>query len=137
MEHGLAPWVNFAILPVFAFANAGIGLAGMSPATLLAPLPLAIAMGLFLGKQAGVMLAAFLAIRCGLARMPPGVSWAQLYGAALLTGIGFTMSLFIGSLAFSSPAMLDQMRLGVVAGSLLSGVGAVVWLRWTGAAGKR
>jgi len=131
-EHGLAPWVNYAILPLFAFANAGVALAGMSPATLVEPLPLAILLGLFLGKQGGVMLAAALAIRAGIARLPAGASWSQLYGAALLTGIGFTMSLFIGSLSFATDRMLDQMRLGVLAGSLLSALAGVAWLRWVG-----
>ncbi|WP_374440905.1 Na+/H+ antiporter NhaA [Stella sp.] len=129
-EHGLAPWVNFAILPLFAFANAGVVLAGMSPATLAEPLPAAIALGLFVGKQAGVMLAAGLAIAAGVARLPRGTSWSQLYGAALLTGIGFTMSLFIGSLAFHSDRVLDQMRLGVLVGSLASALAGAAWLRW-------
>ncbi|BBK35585.1 Na(+)/H(+) antiporter NhaA [Allostella sp. ATCC 35155] len=128
-EHALAPWVNFAILPIFAFANAGVALTGMSFATLAEPLPAAIALGLFLGKQAGVTLAVALAVAIGAARLPAGISWAQLHGAAILTGIGFTMSLFIGGLAFPGDAMLDQMRIGVLVGSLASILAATVWLR--------
>ncbi|MCC7272362.1 MAG: Na+/H+ antiporter NhaA [Alphaproteobacteria bacterium] len=129
IEHDLAPWVTYAILPLFAFANAGVALAGVSFATLVAPLPLGVALGLFLGKQAGVMAAAAAAVALGLARLPPGTGWGTLYGAAILTGIGFTMSLFIGSLAFDSDADLDRMRLGVLAGSTLSAVWGAVWLR--------
>lgn len=101
----------------------------MSFATLAEPLPAAIALGLFLGKQAGVTLAVALAVAIGAARLPAGISWAQLHGAAILTGIGFTMSLFIGGLAFPGDAMLDQMRIGVLVGSLASILAATVWLR--------
>jgi len=120
IEHGLHPWVAFLILPVFAFANAGVSFAGLTPAALLAPVPLGILLGLFVGKQLGVMGASWLAVRAGLARLPEGLSWAMLYGAACLTGVGFTMSLFIGSLAFETPEQRDAVRLGVVGGSLLS-----------------
>lgn len=120
IEHGLHPWVAFGILPLFAFANAGVSLAGVSLSDFLAPLPLGIAAGLVLGKQLGVFGATFLAVKAGLAKRPAGANWAHIYGIACLTGIGFTMSLFIGTLAFSNAALLDQVRLGVLGGSLLS-----------------
>lgn len=120
LEHGLHPWVAFMILPVFAFANAGLPLGDLEPAALLAPIPLAIALGLFLGKQIGVMGGAWLAVRTGLARLPEDIDWRQLYGMACLTGIGFTMSLFIGGLAFQSPEAINAVRLGVLVGSLAS-----------------
>lgn len=120
IEHGLHPWVAFGILPLFAFANAGVSLAGVSLSDFLAPLPLGIAAGLVLGKQLGVFGATFLAVKAGLAKRPAGANWAHIYGIACLTGIGFTMSLFIGTLAFSDAALLDQVRLGVLGGSLLS-----------------
>jgi Na+:H+ antiporter, NhaA family len=127
-EHALKPWVNFAIVPIFAFANAGVPLAGLTLSTLAAPIPLGIIAGLFIGKQVGVFGAALLAIRFGAAAMPEGATVAKLYGIAMLTGIGFTMSLFIGTLAFDDEAVLTQVRLGVLAGSLLSGVVASVLL---------
>ena len=130
LEHGLHTWVAFGILPVFAFANAGVSLAGLSLASLLQPLPLGIAAGLFLGKQIGVMGATWLAVRCGLARLPRDVDWWHVYAVALLTGIGFTMSLFIGTLAFEDPAMAADVRLGVLSGSLLSAVTGFLVLRW-------
>ena len=120
IEHGLHPWVAFGILPLFAFANAGVSLAGVSLSDFLAPLPLGIAAGLVLGKQLGVFGATFLAVKAGLAKRPAGANWAHIYGVACLTGIGFTMSLFIGTLAFGDAALLDQVRLGVLGGSLLS-----------------
>ena len=120
IEHGLHPWVAFGILPLFAFANAGVSLAGASFTDFLAPLPLGIAAGLVLGKQLGVFGATFLAVKAGLAKRPAGANWAHIYGVACLTGIGFTMSLFIGTLAFGDAALLDQVRLGVLGGSLLS-----------------
>lgn len=122
LEQGLHPWVMFFIMPVFAFANAGVPLFGLQPADLIAPIPLGIALGLFLGKQIGVFGAAWLAVRTGLARLPSGVSWLQVYGLSLLAGIGFTMSLFIGTLAFADPQHASQVRLGVLGGSLLSAV---------------
>ena len=130
LEHGLHPWVAYGILPVFAFANAGVSLAGLSLASLLQPLPLGIAAGLFIGKQIGVMGATWLAVRFGLARLPKDVDWWLIYAVALLTGIGFTMSLFIGTLAFDDPAMAADVRLGVLSGSLLSAVTGFLILRW-------
>ncbi len=127
LEHSLHPWVTYAIMPTFAFANAGVPFAGISLSSFLTPIPLGITLGLFLGKQVGVFGASWLAIRLGLSRLPGGVGWRSLYGVALLTGIGFTMSLFIGSLAFEDPAYAAPMRLGVFAGSILSAL-AGFWL---------
>ena len=97
LEHALHPWIAFGILPLFAFANAGVPLEGVTPASLLAPVPLGIALGLFAGKQLGVLGGAVLLVGTGLARKPEGVSWGGLWGMSILCGIGFTMSLFIGS----------------------------------------
>ncbi|CAN5670942.1 Na+/H+ antiporter NhaA [soil metagenome] len=127
LEHALKPWAGWFIMPVFAFANAGLPLAGLSLASLAAPLPLGIVAGLFLGKQLGIMLGAGLLIMLGLASLPGGASWRSLYGVAILGGIGFTMSLFIGTLAFDDATRDAQVRLGVLAGSLLSaGAGYLV-----------
>ncbi|MEO1250912.1 MAG: Na+/H+ antiporter NhaA [Pseudomonadota bacterium] len=119
-EHDLHPWVAFMILPLFAFANAGLSFSGMSPSALLAPIPLGIALGLFVGKPVGVLLMSFLAVRTGLARLPKDVGWMELAGVAWLTGVGFTMSLFIGGLAFDDAARLNEVRLGVLVGSAAS-----------------
>lgn len=130
LEHILHPWVAFLVLPAFAFANAGVNFAGMTFGSLLEPLPLGIALGLFVGKQIGVFGAAFLMIKTGLARMPEGVNWGMMYGVSLLCGIGFTMSLFVGGLAFDDASHATAVRLGVLAGSLLSGtVGYLVLKR--------
>ncbi len=120
--HTLHPWVAFAIMPAFAFANAGVSLAGLGWDLIAAPVTLGVALGLFIGKQAGVMIALALARAAGLARLPEGASWAQAYGVAILTGVGFTMSLFIGGLAFTSMDYIVEMRLGVIGGSILSAV---------------
>lgn len=130
LEHGLHPWVAFAIIPIFGFANAGVSFAGLGPSALLAPVPLGIMLGLFLGKQIGVFGFGWVAIRAGLADLPAHANWSQFYGIALLCGIGFTMSLFIGLLAFPESAVLqDQTKIGVLAGSLLSGVAGYLLLR--------
>lgn len=129
LEHGLHPWVAFMILPLFAFANAGVDLRSLGLDDLLAPLPLGIAAGLFFGKQIGVFLFTYAVVKTGLAKLPDKVSFAQVYGLACLTGVGFTMSLFIGGLAFDSSALLDQVRLGVLVGSIASGVLGFVILR--------
>ena len=121
-EHALKPWVSFVIVPIFAFANAGVSLAGLTLSNLAAPIPLGIIAGLFIGKQIGVFGASLLAIKLGFAAIPEGATAARLYGIAVLTGIGFTMSLFIGTLAFDDEAVLAQIRLGVLAASLLSGI---------------
>ena len=130
LEHALSPWVAFVIVPLFGFANAGVPLAGMSLATLGQPLVLGIALALFLGKQAGIFASVRIAAALRLATPPEGASWTQIYGVALLCGIGFTMSLFIGGLAFpGDAAMIDQVKLGVLAGSIVSAVLGYVVLR--------
>ncbi|SFR34559.1 sodium/proton antiporter, NhaA family [Yoonia tamlensis] len=122
IEHGLTPYVLYLIVPVFAFANAGVVLTGLSFSDLFAPLPLGIALGLILGKQIGVFGVSFAMVKLGFARLPHGATWAHIYGIACLAGIGFTMSLFIGSLSFDDAALMNQVRLGVLSGSLVSGV---------------
>ncbi|GAA4250877.1 Na+/H+ antiporter NhaA [Azospirillum formosense] len=130
LEHGIHPWVAFLIVPVFGFANAGVSFAGMDASILTGSLPLGIALGLFLGKMVGVFGTAWLTIRLGFANMPAGANTAQLYGVALLCGIGFTMSLFIGALAFpTSPELGDAVKVGVFAGSILSATAGAVVLR--------
>lgn len=131
VEHGLKPWVYFLVMPVFAFANAGVPVLQLSFADLLAPLPLGIALGLFVGKQIGVFAFTYLAVKLRVAAMPDGLTWRQIYGASLLAGIGFTMSLFIGSLAFSDAEMMNAVRVGVLVGSILSGVAGFLVLRLT------
>jgi NhaA family Na+:H+ antiporter len=128
LEHALHPWVAFAIVPLFGFANAGVSLAGASLATLTEPLVLGIALGLFLGKQLGIFGAIWGADRLGIARRPAGVGWMQLYGMALVAGIGFTMSLFIGGLAFGDPALIERVKIGVLAGSIASALAGVAVL---------
>lgn len=131
LEHGLHPWSAFLIVPLFGFANAGVSLAGVTPAVLLAPLPLGIALGLFLGKQIGIFGSIWIADRTGFAAKPGWSSWPQVYGVALLAGIGFTMSLFIGGLAFpGNPALADEVKIGVLAGSLLSAIAGYLVLRF-------
>jgi NhaA family Na+:H+ antiporter len=118
----LHPYVAFAVLPLYAFTAAGFSFAGMRWSEVLAPAPLGIAAGLFIGKQAGVLAAVFLLVRMGLARRPTGSTWLELYGVALLCGVGFTLSLFIGALAFTGQGELarSQMTLGVATGSVAS-----------------
>ena len=122
MEKDLHFWVAFFILPLFAFVNAGVDLRNVSLDQMAAGVPLGIMAGLFLGKQIGVFGFSWIAIKLGLAKIPDKSTWLQLYGVSILTGIGFTMSLFIGGLAFSDAAMLNNVRLGVLAGSLASGL---------------
>ena len=129
IEHALKPWVSYAIMPIFAFANAGVLLAGIPLSTLTAPIPLGIIAGLFVGKQLGVFGASFAAIKVGIAAPPADASTGQLYGVAILTGIGFTMSLFIGSLAFDDEGIMAQVRLGVLVASLVSGLAAAIVLK--------
>lgn len=129
MEHALHPWIAFLVIPIFALANAGVSLQGLQLSDLIAPLPLGIALGLLLGKQLGILGFAWAAVRCGIAKLPPGVSWRQVYGLSMIAGIGFTMSLFIGNLAFGDPALIDQVKIGVLSGSLLSAIGGVLILR--------
>lgn len=120
LEHDLHPWVAFLVLPLFAFSNAGVSFDGASLDAMTAPVPLGIALGLFIGKPLGILLMSFIAVRSGLARLPTGATWLQMLGLAGLAGIGFTMSLFIGSLAFPSPDTMNDVRIGVILGSLLS-----------------
>ena len=130
--HEVHPWAAFFILPLFAFANAGISLAGMKLADLFTGVPLAIMVGLLVGKQVGVFGFSWLAIKMKLCELPEGISWQQLYGAAILCGVGFTMSLFIGSLAFEEGGVLGTTRpdrLGIIAGSLLAGIAGFVVLK--------
>ena len=130
LEHGLHPWVAYAIVPLFGFANAGVSLDGMGPAQLFAPLPLGIAAGLIVGKQLGIFGSVWLAVRLGLASRPSGATWLQVYGVALLCGIGFTMSLFIGELAFpGNPALVEEAKIGVLGGSILSAIAGFLVLR--------
>lgn len=131
-EHALQPWVAYFILPVFAFVNAGVSLQEFVLADLLAPVPLGIAAGLLLGKSLGVMGAVWLLVRFAGARLPAEANWRQMLGVCVLCGVGFTMSLFIGSLAFMGSAgdYPSQVKLGVLCGSLLSGIlGALILLR--------
>ncbi|MSP75513.1 MAG: Na+/H+ antiporter NhaA [Rhodospirillaceae bacterium] len=130
LEHVLKPWSAWVIMPVFAFANAGLSLAGLSLASLVEPVPLGIVAGLFLGKQVGIVLGAGLLIVLGVAALPAGASWRLLYGVAILGGIGFTMSLFIGTLAYVDGTRASEVRLGVLAGSLLSALVGYAVLRW-------
>jgi len=123
LEHALVPWNAYLIVPLFGFANAGVSLAAIGPGGMAGALPLGVAAGLFVGKQCGIFGAIALADRTGFAARPAGASWLQLWGVAVLCGIGFTMSLFIGALAFPAhPALVEEAKLGVLAGSLLSAV---------------
>jgi Na+:H+ antiporter, NhaA family len=131
LEHALAPWVAFLIVPLFGFANAGVAIGGLGLAEILAPLPLAVAAGLFLGKQLGIFGAIWLAVRFGLAGRLSGATWLQVYGVAILCGIGFTMSLFIGALAFpGDPALVEEAKIGILLGSLVSAVVGFLVLRF-------
>ena len=124
LEHSLHPWVAFAIMPLFAFANAGVSLTGLSLTTLLEPVPLGIIAGLFLGKQLGLFGFTWVSVRLGIAKLPEDIGWFEFYGMAVLCGIGFTMSLFIASLAFEHGVVENILadRLGILVGSLLSAV---------------
>lgn len=129
LEHALHRPVAMLIVPIFGFANAGVSFAGMGLASLAQPVPLGVMLGLFLGKQAGVFGFSWLAIKAGIATMPRHASTLQLYGVALLCGIGFTMSLFIGALAFDDPASIDATKIGVLAGSVISAIAGFLVLR--------
>ena len=129
LEGALAPWVAFLVLPLFGFANAGVSLSGLRPDMPLAPLALGIVLGLFLGKQFGIMASIALANRVGMVHLPADATWREIYGVAILCGIGFTMSLFIGLLAFDEERQIAATKLAVLIGSLLSAlVGAAVLL---------
>ena len=130
LENALHAPVAYFILPVFALANAGLSLAGAQLATFVQPITLGVALGLFVGKQIGVFGGAWLAIKAGMAKRPAGAGWMQIYGVALLCGIGFTMSLFIGILALDSERAQQAIKIGVLAGSVASAVGGWLVLRF-------
>jgi len=129
LEEQLGPWVKFGVLPLFAFANAGVSLAGVTLAHVLSPIPMGIALGLFLGKPLGIFGFSFAAISLGLAGKPQGSTWPQLLGVAMLGGIGFTMSLFIGMLAFTDATRAAEIRIGVLLGSIASAVAGYLFLK--------
>ena len=129
LEHALHKPVAFLVLPIFAFANAGVSLTGLSAEALVEPLVLGTALALLAGKLVGVMGGSAVVILSGVAKMPTGAGWGHLLGVSLLCGIGFTMSLFIGLLAFDDPALQDRVKIGVLAGSLLSGCLGYLTLR--------
>ena len=121
VEHLISPYVAFFIMPIFAFANAGVSLEGLSISSLMQPVPLGILLGLFFGKQIGVMLFSFISLKLGIAQMPNNSNWISFYAVSVLTGIGFTMSLFVGNLAFAENLeYIDGVKIGVLSGSLLS-----------------
>ena len=121
LEHAISPYVAFGIMPIFAFANAGVSLEGLSFATLLNPVPLGIVCGLFFGKQIGVFVLSYLSVKLKIADKPNNSTWPAFYAVSILTGIGFTMSLFVGNLAFANNMeYMDGVKIGVLAGSLLS-----------------
>lgn len=132
VEHSLAPWSAYLIVPVFGFANAGVSLEGLGFEALLDPLPYAIAAGLVLGKQLGIFSAVWIAVKTGFAQRPDHASWAEIYGVSVLCGIGFTMSLFIGGLAFpGNQLLIDEAKLGILSGSAISAIMGYVILRMT------
>jgi len=130
LEHLLDAPVAFFIVPLFGFANAGVALAGITPGDVLAPMPVGIAAGLFLGKQLGIFAAVWLAARSGFAAKPRGATWLQIYAVAVICGIGFTMSLFIGGLAFGDPKLVEEAKLGTLAGSLVAALAGYALLRF-------
>lgn len=135
LEHAIHPWSAYAIIPLFGFANAGVAVTGINIEQLFAPLPLGVAAGLFLGKQIGIFGAVWLTVRAGLSSKLRGASWLQLYGVAVLCGIGFTMSLFIGELAFpgksdTAQMMRDHAKIGILMGSCLSAICGYLILRF-------
>jgi NhaA family Na+:H+ antiporter len=133
IEHGLTPWVTFVIIPAFALANAGIDLRSVAWAqTLSSSVAIGVFTGLVIGKSIGISLFSWIAVKLGLARLPSGVQWMHLIGAAWLAGIGFTMSLFIAQLAFRDPQIVEQAKLGILLGSALSATIGLSWLFWTG-----
>jgi Na+:H+ antiporter, NhaA family len=137
LEHPLEPWVAFGIMPVFALANAGVRISTDFTASLFDPIALGVILGLFVGKQIGIVASCWALIRSGLGSMPSRATWRQLYGVSLLCGIGFTMSLFIATLAFESADMLTPAKIGVLTGSLLSGLVGYMVLARTPAADAR
>jgi NhaA family Na+:H+ antiporter len=131
LEHSLHPWIAFVLLPLFAFANAGLSLKGIDLTSIVhQPLTLGITLGLFLGKPAGIALFSFLAVKTNIAVLPAEVRWSHIIGAGLLGGIGFTMSLFVSGLSFASPELLNYAKLGILLGSILSALGGIAFLAW-------
>jgi NhaA family Na+:H+ antiporter len=130
LEHALNVPVTFLIVPLFGFANAGVDLRGLTADVIFAPMPLGVAAGLFIGKQVGIFSAVWLAVKSGFAAMPRGATWLQVYGVATICGIGFTMSLFIGGLAFSDPTLVEEAKLGTLGGSLLAALVGFLILRF-------
>ena len=129
LEHNLSPYVAFGIMPIFAFANAGVSLEGLTFSTLLNPVPLGIVLGLFFGKQIGVFVLSYLSVKFKIADKPNNATWPAFYAVSILTGIGFTMSLFVGNLAFANNMeYIDGVKIGVLAGSLLSTIFGYVLL---------
>ena len=121
IEHGISPYVAFGIMPLFALANAGVSFDGINFSSLLEPVPLGILVGLFIGKQLGVFIFSYISIKLKIAQMPNNSNWLNFYGVGILTGIGFTMSLFVGNLAFvENVDYIDGVKIGVLSGSLLS-----------------
>ena len=130
LEHALHPWVAFAIVPLFGFANAGVDLSGLTAEQIFSPLPLGIAAGLFIGKQVGIFGSVWIAVKLGIAGKLRGATWLQIYGVSLLCGIGFTMSLFIGGLAFPGDALLiEEAKIGILMGSLAAALTGYAVLR--------
>ena len=128
LEHDLHPWIAYMVLPAFAFANAGVSFGGISPGDITGVLPLGIALGLVIGKPLGVFGFSFLAVKSGLVRLPDGLGWRHVAGLSAIAGIGFTMSLFIGTLAFNSGELLNQVRIGVLLGSIVSALAGYFFL---------
>jgi NhaA family Na+:H+ antiporter len=138
MEHALLPWVIFGILPLFAFFNAGLSFENMPTSTAFTnPVVLGCLLGLFIGKPVGIGLASYLAVRLNLATLPANVEWHHIYGAGMLGGIGFTMSLFIAGLSFSDPSLLNYSKLGVFSGSILAGLAGLAFLGFFAFRGRR
>jgi NhaA family Na+:H+ antiporter len=136
-EHVLHPWVAYLVMPLFGLANSGVSLAGVTPASLTSPVFLGIAVGLFVGKQLGIFAFTWAAVKLGAASVPGGAPWPNVYGVAMVAGVGFTVALFIANLAFGGdPARLDEARLGVLVGSLVSGVSGILVLRALPAPGR-
>ncbi|MBY6128910.1 Na+/H+ antiporter NhaA [Qipengyuania aquimaris] len=136
MEHALHPSVAFLVIPIFGFANAGVTLVGLQPSALLEPLPLGIALGLLIGKQLGIFGFAWLAVKAKLAELPDEVNWRQIHALSLLAAIGFTMSLFIGNLAFSTAEQVDAVKLGVLSGSTIAAIAGYILLKISLPAGE-
>jgi NhaA family Na+:H+ antiporter len=135
LQHLLHPWVAYVIMPIFALANAGVSFGGAVVETLTSPIALGIVAGLIIGKQLGITLFAWLAVRSGVAELPEGISWRHVYGAGWLAGIGFTMSLFITDLAFSEDSLVEDAKVGILGASLIAGV--VGWMILRGASRPR